>query len=149
MRNGGPTKTVAAFASFGMLPFYTSLRSWPLSVYGFTECLQASEQKRKQDCELKAARRLLEAVRKDFPQLRLCLSLDAPYAGGAGFALGQDFKASFVIVFKEGSIPTLWQEFQALLTLCPDNRLEVTEDGWRHEYRWVDELPYTDSDRRE
>ena len=92
---------------------------------------------------------MLEAVRKDFPQLRLCLALDALYACGAGFALGQDFKASFVIVFKEGSIPTLWQEFQALLTLCPDNRLEVTEDGWRHEYRWVDELPYTDSDQRE
>ena len=25
----------------------------------------------------------------------------------------------------------------------------MTEDGWRHEYRWVNELPYTDSDKRE
>jgi hypothetical protein len=109
----------------------------------------AGEQKRKQDCELKAARRLLEAVRKDFPQLRLCLSQDALYACGAGFQMAKDFKASFVTVFKEGSIPTLWQEFQTLLKLCPDKRLEGTEDGWRHEYRWVDELPYTDSNKRE
>jgi hypothetical protein len=108
----------------------------------------AAEQKRKQDCELKASRRLLEAVRKDFPQLRLCLSQDALYACGAGFQLGKDFNVSFVTVFKEGSIPTLWQEFRALLELCPGNRVEVIEDDWRHVYRWVDELPYTDSDKR-
>jgi hypothetical protein len=109
----------------------------------------AGEQKRKQDCELKASRRLLAGVRRDFPRLHLCLSLDALYACGAGFALGKDFDASYVIVFKEGSIPSLWQEFQTLLLLCPNNRLEVSEDGWRHTYRWVDELPYTDSDKRE
>jgi hypothetical protein len=110
--------------------------------------VKAGEEKRKQDCELKASRRLLEGVRKDFPQLRLCLSLDALYACGAGFQLGKDFNVSFVIVFKEGSIPTLWQEFQSLLELCPGNRLEVSENGWRHSYRWVNELPYTDSDKR-
>jgi len=109
----------------------------------------AGEQKRKQDGELQASRRLLEGVRKEFPQLRLCLSQDALYACGAGFQLGKDFKASFVIVFKEGSIPTLCREFQTLLGLCPQNRLEATADGWRHVYRWVDELPYTDSDRRQ
>jgi hypothetical protein len=109
----------------------------------------AGEQKRKQDCELKAARRLLEGVRKDFPQLRLCLSLDALYCCGAGFQLGKDFKMSYVIVFKEGSIPTLWKEFQTLLGMCPENRLEVNEGDWKRVYRWVDELPYTDSDKRE
>jgi hypothetical protein len=109
----------------------------------------AGQQKRKQDCELKASRRLLQGVRERFPQLRLLLSLDALYACGAGLQLGKDFQASLVIVFKEGSIPTLWREFQTLLTLCPDNRREVTADGWRHVYRWVDDLAYTDSDGRD
>jgi hypothetical protein len=109
----------------------------------------AGEAKRKQDCELKAARRLLAAVRRDFPRLGLCLSLDALYACGAGFALGKDFGVSYVIVFKEGSLPALWREFRTLLDLSPDNRLEVREDGWRHTYRWVDELPYVDSDKRQ
>jgi hypothetical protein len=109
----------------------------------------AGEQKRKQDCELKASRRLLSGIRQEFPQLRLLLSLDALYACGAGFQLGQDFKVSFVIVFKEGSIPTLWREFQTLLPLCPDHRREVQANGWRHVYRWLDELPYTDSDGRD
>jgi hypothetical protein len=110
---------------------------------------QASEEKRKQDCERKAVRRLLAGVRRDFPQLRLCLTLDALYACGAGFALGKEFKVSFVIVFKEGSIPTLYREFITLLDLCPNNCLEREEDGWRHVYRWVEDLPYTDSDKRE
>lgn len=111
---------------------------------------KAGEQRRKQDCELKASRRLLAKVRQDFPRLGLCLSLDALYACGAGFALGKDFGVSYVIVFKEGSLPALWQESRTLLDLGPDNRLEVNaEDGWRHTYRWVDELPYVDSDKRE
>jgi hypothetical protein len=110
---------------------------------------EAGEEKRKQDCELKAARRLLAGVRQEFPQVRLCLSLDGLYANGAGFQLGKDFKVSLVIVFKQGSIPTLWQEFQTLLPLCPENRLQTVRDGWRHEYRWVDELPYTDTDKRQ
>lgn len=110
---------------------------------------QGGEEKRKQDCELKASRRLLTKLREDFPRLRLCLSLDALYACGAGFALGKDFDVSYVIVFKEGSIPTLWQEFQTLMAMSPENRLEVDAKGWRHTYRWVDELPYVDSDNRE
>jgi hypothetical protein len=110
---------------------------------------QGGAEKRKQDCELKASRRLLTKLREDFPRLRLCLSLDALYACGAGFALGKDFDVSYVIVFKGGSIPTLWQEFQTLLELSPENRLEVTAEGWRHTYLWVDELRYVDSDKRE
>ena len=44
----------------------------------------------------------------------------------------------------------MWTEFQTLLLLCPDNRHESSsEEGWRHTYRWVDELPYADSDGRE
>jgi hypothetical protein len=111
---------------------------------------KAGEQKRKQDCELKASRRLLAGLRKDFPQLWVCLSMDALYACGAGFALGKDFNCGQVIVFKEGSIPTLYAEFQSLLELSVENRLEVQdEEGWKHEYRWVDDLPYSDSDKRQ
>ncbi|MGH7880065.1 MAG: hypothetical protein ACREQD_11300, partial [Candidatus Binataceae bacterium] len=45
---------------------------------------------RKQDCELKAASRLLPALRRDFPQLRLCLAGDSLYACGRMFQLAQD-----------------------------------------------------------
>ena len=38
---------------------------------------------------------------------------------------------------------------KSLRSLYWINRLEKTSDGWRHEFRWVDDLPYTDSDKRE
>jgi hypothetical protein len=43
----------------------------------------------------------------------------------------------------------LWQEFQTLLGHCASNRLEVSQEGSKHFYRWVDELPYTDTDKRD
>jgi hypothetical protein len=110
---------------------------------------KVGEQKRKQDCELKAGRRLLARIREEFPQVLLCLSGDALYACGAGFQMAKDFRCSFVTVFKQGGLPALWQEFQTLLLLSPDNQLQTSEDGWRHNYRWVDELPYGDSDNRQ
>src|SRR5262249_30969130 len=42
----------------------------------------SSQQRVKQDCELKALRRLLAQLRAEFPQLRLCLGGDGLYACG-------------------------------------------------------------------
>lgn len=111
---------------------------------------QSKEQKVKQDCELKAAERLMPRARQAFPRLQLCLVGDALSACGRAFQLAKDHKASFMAVFKPGSIPTLWTEFQSLLELSRENRLEVTTaDGWRHVYRWVKELPYIDTEKRQ
>lgn len=89
--------------------------------------------------------RLLAQLRQDFPQTPLCLTLDALHASGSFFQMAQDFGVSYVVVFKPGSIPTLWREFQTLQGLCPDNDLQVQRDGWSHRYRWVPEMNYTDS----
>jgi len=108
------------------------------------------QERAKQDCELKALRRLLDGLRKEFPQLPVCLSGDGLYACGEGFQVAKDYKCDFVYVFQPGRLPALWREFQALLRLCPDRRREwMTPDGVRQVYRWVNGLRYTDSDRRE
>ena len=109
----------------------------------------ASSEKIKQDCELRAMGRLVPAVRAEFPQLRLCFSGDGLYACGEGFQLAKDARASFVYTFKQGRMPTLWQEFQTLLSLCEDQRVEVqTPQGVHQVYRWVKDLSYTDSKKR-
>ena len=47
-------------------------------------------------------------------------------------------------------MPALWQDFQGLLRLCPDQQVEwTTPQGVRQVYRWVNGLHYTDSDGRE
>jgi hypothetical protein len=109
----------------------------------------ASEEKRKQDCELKALRRLAARLRQDFPQLPICVSGDGLHACGEGFQIAQDYKLSFIHVFKPGRLPALWRDFQELLSLCPDQKVEVrTPQGVHQEYRWVNDLDYQDSDGR-
>lgn len=109
----------------------------------------AGEEQRKQDCELKALRRLARGLRQEFPQLPICLSGDALNACGEGFAIAEEYNLSFIYVFKPGRMPALWQEFQALLSLCPEQKVEVqTPAGTRQVYRWVNDLDYQDSDGR-
>src|SRR5262245_46375806 len=100
----------------------------------------------KQDCELKAAQRLLPRIKKDYPQLRIVLALESLYGWAPLFALAQDLEWSYVVTFKEGRTPALWQEFRALLPECPENyRRRVWGDGRVEEFRWVEQLAYADS----
>lgn len=109
----------------------------------------AGAEQRKQDCELKALPRLLVKVRTAFPQLRICLGGDSLFACGAGFQAARDAHCDFIYVFKEGRTPALWQEFQELLRLCPQQQvLFVTPEETRQVYRWVNDLEYVDSDGR-
>jgi len=106
----------------------------------------ANAEQRKQDCELKALRRLVVRLRADFPQVRICFTGDSLFACGEGFQVAQDFHAAYVYVFKEGRLPTVWADFQGLLSLCPDQRVEQeTPAGVQQVYRWVSKLSYTDS----
>jgi hypothetical protein len=110
----------------------------------------ASQEQVKQDCELKALRRLLAGLRAEFPQVRLCLNGDSLYACGEGFQVAKDYHCDFIYVFKPGRLPAVWEDFQGLLRLCPDSRLErVTPQGGRQVYRWIDGLRYTDSAGRD
>lgn len=104
---------------------------------------------RKQDCELKALSRLLPTLRREHPQLRLCLAGDALYACGRSFQLAKDHQCHYVFVFKEGRLPAVWREFQTLLPLCPENRLEQRTPAGAHQvYRWVHDLSYQDDEGR-
>lgn len=105
----------------------------------------SNAQERKQDCELKALDRLLPAIRRDHPQLSLCLAGDSLYACGRAFQLAKDYKCAYVFTFKEGHMPALWADFQSLLTQCPENTLEHTpREGVHQLYRWVRDLSYQD-----
>lgn len=102
----------------------------------------------KQDCELKAFARLAPRLKKDFPQLKLCLSMDALYANGSAMEICRKYRWKYFIVFKEGSLPATWLEYQTLLKLCPDNRKELLsktgKDVRQQNFAWVENLRYTD-----
>ena len=103
----------------------------------------------KQDCELKALQRLLPRVKKTYPQLPFVLALDSLYGCGPVFALAQQLGWPFVVTFKEGRTPALWQEYQALRVACPENVLRRRwVDRPAQEFRWVTQLAYEDSAQR-
>jgi hypothetical protein len=107
---------------------------------------RVSQERAKQDCELKALRRLRAGLRAEFPQVRLCLGGDGLYACGEGFQVADAYKCDSIYTFQPKRLPALWQDFQGLLRLCPDRRVEwTTPQGVRQVYRWVNDLSYTDS----
>ena len=115
-----------------------------------TEFIENADPKAsKQDCEMKAFARLAPRLHRDFPQLRLCLLLDALYAKGPVFDLCSQYHWKYIITFKEGSLPALWTEYTALRDLQAENRRTVTPaEGIRQTFAWVSDLPYTDTEGR-
>jgi len=109
----------------------------------------AGAERVKQDCELKALRRLVAGLRAEFPQLRICLGGDGLYACGEGFQIAKDYQCDYIYTFKPGRLPALWEDFQGLLRLCPDQQVvwETPREA-RQVYRWVEGLDYRDSDGR-
>jgi hypothetical protein len=103
----------------------------------------------KQDCELKALHRLLPRIKERYPQLPFVLALDSLYGCGPVLALAKKYDWSFVITFKRGRTPALWQEYEALRAACPENYLRREwADGPAQEFRWVRQLDYEDSEGR-
>lgn len=103
----------------------------------------------KQDCELMALERLAPALRKEFPQLRLGLTSDGLYACGRSLTLAKDHDLRYIFTFNPGRLPAVWEEFQRLADLSPENSLRLTlPDGTSQVYRWVSGLTYEDSKRR-
>ena len=99
----------------------------------------------KQDCELKACARLAQSLKADFPQTPFCLSGDSLFACGPTLTLCEQNHWSYVLTFKAGRTPSLWQDFQGLLSLSPENRLQCRRsDGTRQCFRWVNDLRYDD-----
>ena len=90
-----------------------------------------------------------EQLWHDYPQLRLCLSGDALFGCGEGLQIAKDYRFDYVYVFKEGRLPTVWADFQGLLPLVPEQRVELwTPQGTKQVYRWINELSYRDSANR-
>jgi hypothetical protein len=99
---------------------------------------------KKQDCELKAFYRLAKTLKKDFPQTRLCLLLDGLFANSPVVKLCEHNRWAYIITLKEGSLPAVFGDYEALLTLTPENVRVVESDGCRRTYRWINDVEFGD-----
>jgi hypothetical protein len=103
----------------------------------------------KQDCELKAFVRLAGRLKRDYPQMPLCLGMDGLYANGTVMEICRENHWKYLITFKEGSLPALWTEYQALLKLCPKNqKAHRTPEEATQTFAWVERLEHIDDQKR-
>ena len=99
----------------------------------------------KQDCERKAFYRLAAELKHTFPQTQLCLLLDALYLCEPVVRICRENHWAWIITFKEGSLPERFREYNALLSLSPENHLQtVLPGGTFQEFRWIEGLPVGD-----
>jgi hypothetical protein len=100
----------------------------------------------KQDCERKAFERLAAQLKQRYPRLPLCLTADGLYPYQGFFALCQANGWAFIVTFKDGNLPSVWEEVQALQALNPlQHRHERRYQGQRrieHTFRWLNDLDY-------
>ena len=105
----------------------------------------------KQDCELRAFYRLTERLKTEFPRLPICLSLDSLFAGGPTMSICEAYNWKYMIVHKDGDIPYIHMEFEALLPLTPENQLAFVtgpQRKTRQDYRWINKISYTDTEKK-
>ncbi len=93
----------------------------------------------KQDCEINAAKRLVEKVRQDHPQLGLIFNGDALYSRQPIIERILEKRGHYIFAAKPTDHKFLmkWLEAQPKL-----NEIEfLDEKGKRHHYEWIDNAP--------
>jgi hypothetical protein len=71
-----------------------------------------SEEARKQDCEIKAFKRMSEKLKKAFARLPILLLIDSLYASKPVMDICNANKWDYIIRFKDGSIPYIAKEYE-------------------------------------
>jgi hypothetical protein len=101
----------------------------------------ASEQ-RKQDCESKAFHRLAARIKKAFPRLPVVLLLDGLYPNGPIMERCRDYHWDFMIVLKDSSLSTVWEEYNSLRHEQEENRIQQNWGERRQLFEWVNAIRY-------
>ena len=104
----------------------------------FTEFLSHAEgdtDTTKQDCELKAFKRLAIKIKQEFPELPLMILLDGLYASGPIFELCSEYGWDCMIVLKDKCLSSVWSQYQALKNLNPIS-YQGTWRGRRQQISW-------------
>ena len=97
----------------------------------------------KQDCELKAFYRLVERLKSCFRRTQFCILLDSLYACKEVFGICKQNGWSFIIAFKEVSIPNLYAEAVRKNAVFAKNSITLPIDKTLTQHlSWIHHLSY-------
>lgn len=97
----------------------------------------------KQDCETKAFHRMARRLKAAFPRLPIMLLLDGLYPNGPVLRTCRDKRWQFMIVLQDGSLPGVWEEYEALRNLDPDQQASRNWANRQQQFRWVNDIEYS------
>lgn len=122
----------------------------------------------KQDCEIKAFRRLAEKIKKEYQRLKIIISGDALYACKPVIDICKENEWKYIIRFKEGAIPSLYKEFETIVAKANEstkanyeyvtkldyqeekvNVIKYTEQKKQTEFVYITDLPITNKNIEE
>ena len=104
-----------------------------------------SEKKHKQECEQVALKAALPIIRATFPRMKIVLLLDGLYANKRVIQLANDHRCGYIIVRKEGCLPTLGKECDEHAANIPNHNKNcikrkqlIHHTGWtfNQKYEW-------------
>lgn len=93
---------------------------------------EMNEEEIKQDCEIKAFKRLSEKLKKEFPRLPVCILADSLYAAEPVFAICEANQWEYIIRLKDGAMPGVTEEFHKLKDRDGENQYKGM--------KWVNEV---------
>ncbi|QGP92409.1 DDE_Tnp_1-associated [Neomoorella glycerini] len=96
----------------------------------------------KQDCELKAGKRLLTRLRKAFPKLRIMIVADGLYANGPMMALCRQLHLDFMFILPQDRLKSIWEEAEGLRKLEKDQKLNYHWGNREQNFWWVSDIDY-------
>lgn len=90
----------------------------------------------KQDCERKACQRLMERLKEMFPNLPICIGADSLYACAPFFAACERYHWHYIIRYKDGSIPTVYKDYEVRRALEDNQRKGTKGQTHQTEYQY-------------
>ena len=114
----------------------------------FLDFRQGDVDRNKQDCETRAFHRLAKRIKKAFPRLPIMLLLDGLYAQGPIMERCLNYNWQFMIVHKDGCLPTMWDEYRGLLLFEKNNECRQRWGGRKQHFRWVNNIRYEYGDNK-
>ena len=110
----------------------------------FVENIDGNETK--QDCEIKAFKRLAKRIKDQYPKLKILISGDALYACKPVIDICKENGWKYIIRFKEGSIPSLYKEFETVVARANESIIEGYDyvTGLDYQEEKINVIRYTD-----
>lgn len=112
----------------------------------FLSFLEGDPDDHKQDCELKAFKRLSKKLHTFFPRLPIIVLLDGLYPNGPLMQSCLDYDWQFMIVLKNKSLPKVWNAAKARQEIGFNEELEINWKGRRQYFWWTNNIEHIFND---